>query len=312
VNRSVEIERATVEVEHEAHVYTLRQDIAGLLKMIGRARVEDVSTLLEKATLYDTDVDNLIALMGGSNPILQILKEEIREARSILERIRTRPAYEASVDMSIIGQHARYLSQGGGTRATSGGIVLSQAVAQDPFMSPLSRQVSGGAAVSVSTMHHDTEDPEFSTASLGPVPLMRTPSRQTAGGLVMPLLPPRPTRLMRSIAMSANLPSPTSWTRMQASSSPITEEEDDPAIPASLPATPPSLSEAIMGHEEFMQMIAGVSDASQETFVGAGLTHPPVRYTSFDELVNNTGPDTRILSGGVAYPLPARIRPPLP
>lgn len=98
---------------------------------------------------------------------------------------------------------------------------------------------------------------------------------------------------------------------MQASSSPITEEEDDddPAIPTSLPATPPSLSEAIMGHEEFMQMIAGVSDASGETFVGAGLTHPPVRYTSFDEIVNNTGPDTRILTGGIAYPLPASMRP---
>lgn len=273
--RSVAIEQASTDVEQEARIYSLRQDVAGLLSMIGRATPADVPILIQKTNLYDSDIDALVALMGDSNAILQILKEEIREARLVLERIRTRPSYETSVDISIMGQHARYLSQGGGTRATSGGGVnLTQAVAHDPFMSPLSRHVSGGAAVSVSSMHHDIEDPAFSSSSLGPVPILQTP-RRNGGGLTVPPTRQRPMRLVRSIAISGTPPSPTDLlvTRQQAGGSPIPEEDEDPSfIPP--PANVSSLSGAIMTHEAFMQMLTGTTEADQEARMNAGIPYP--------------------------------------
>jgi hypothetical protein len=257
---SVEIVPATPEIETEASIYTLRQDVAGLLKIIGTTTADQIPTLLEKANLYDGEIDGLMTRLGDENAILRILKEEIREVRAVLERIRTRPAYEATVDLSILGQHARYLSQGSGTRATSGGIVLSQAVTQDPFMTPLARHVSGGAAMTMASHEDSTEDPAFSTGNLAPVPLLRTPPRQYTGGAVMPSLPPMPARPLRSMRSIIGTPP-----------SPIPEYE----IP---------------------------------TF----LSNTPVRYASFEDLINNMSEGTRVLTGGVAYPLPPTMRQPEP
>ncbi len=273
----IEVVPATVEIEREAAVYMIRQDIAGLLRLIGRATPADISSLLQKANLYDTDLDRMITTFGETTPILRVLKEEIREAIAALERIRDRPAYEASVDMTIMAQHARYLSQGSGTRATSGGIVLSQAVTEDPFMSPLSRQVSGGAAATVSARSEETTDPSFSSAHLAPVPLLRTPSRQTAGGLaVPPALPPRPPfGLRRSVAMAGAPPSPI-------------PEADEEVFPPFLPAGASSMSEAIMGHEAFMNMLSTVSAITTPS----ALSSRQVAGAGF------------AFGGGAAYPLP--------
>jgi hypothetical protein len=279
----IDIVPATVEIEREAAVYMIRQDIAGLLRLIGHTMISDISSLLQKANLYDTDLDRMITTFGETTPILRVLKEEIREAIAALERIRDRPAYEASVDMTIMAQHARYLSQGSGTRATSGGVVLSQAVTEDPFMSPLSRQVSGGAAATVSARtYHETDDPAFDTAHLAPVPLLRTPSRQTAGGLAAPpLLPPRPHfGLRRSVAMGGAPPSPI-------------PEADEEVFPTFSPAGTSSMSEAIMGHEAFMNMLSTIG----------GITAPSA-LSSRQVTGAGFGFVGGIQSGGVAYPLP--------
>lgn len=254
---SVEIRSATPEIETEASVYTLRQDVAGLLKMIGTTTVDQIPTLIEKANLYDGEIDELMTRLLDENVILRILKDEIREARAVLERMRTRPAHEATVDLSILGQHARYLSQGSGTRATSGGVTLSQAVTQDPFMTPFARHVSGGAAMTMASQS-SSEDPAFSSGSLAPVPLLRTPPRQYAGGAVVPPLPPMPARPLRSMRSILGGP------------------------PSPIPEIP-----------EFLDNI-------------------PVRYASFEDIINNMSEDNRILSGGVAYPLPPTMRQPEP
>jgi hypothetical protein len=281
----IEIQRATVEIEREAGVYMLRQDVAGLLRMIGAATPDAVASHIQKARLYDADVDRMIELVGedaANTAILCILKEEIREAITTLERIRDRPVWETAADITVMAQHARYLSQGSGTRATSGGITLSDAVTQDPFMSPLSRQVSGGAAATVSARSEEATDPTFDTAHLAPVPLLRTPSRQVAGGLAAPpLMPPRPRMgLRRSVAMSGALPSPIA-------------EADEDGFGSFLPANPSSMSEAIMGQEAFMNMITS-----------GGVAMPPPPALSSRQI---TGAG---FGFGSAYPLPPSFQPP--
>ncbi len=263
----IEIVPATVAIEREARIYMLRQDVAGLLRMIGSATRDDVASLIQKANLYDADVDAAMALgdqSSANQAILRVLKEEIREAIVTLGRIRDRPAYEASVDMTIMAQHARYLSQGSGTRATSGGVNLSQAVSEDPFMSPLSRQVSGGAAATVSARaDHETDDPAFDTAHLAPVPLVRTPSRHTAAGLASPPpLPPRYTRLARSVAMGGLPPSP------------IPEEGGEAGGFG-------SMTDAIRGGDVFFQMLSNaaagtppVLSSRQVAGAGFGAAYP--------------------------------------
>lgn len=256
----IEIQRATAEIEREAGVYMLRQDVAGLLRMIATATPDDVASHIQKARLYDADVDAMIGHVGGdaaNAAILRILKEEIREAITTLERIRDRPVWETAADITVMAQHARYLSQGSGTRATSGGVSLSQAVSEDPFMSPLSRQVSGGAAATVSARaDHDTDDPAFDTAHLAPVPLLRTPSRQVAGG--MPFLPPRHQRLTRSNAMSGAPPSP------------IPEENDASPFGSYLPVSARSMTEALAGAPSFLTMLNNAAVASSRQVAGAG------------------------------------------
>ena len=279
----IEIQRATVEIEREAGVYMLRQDVAGLLRMV--AGPGDIASHIQKARLYDADVDRMIGLVGDGSAnaaILRVLKEEIREAIATLERIRDRPAYETAADITVMAQHARYLSQGSGTRATSGGITLSDAVTQDPFMSPLSRQVSGGAAATVSARSEEAMDPTFDAAHLAPVPLLRTPSRQVAGGLAAPpLLPPRPrVGLHRSVAISGALPSPI-------------PEADEDGFGSFLPANPSSMSEAIMSQEAFMNRITS-----------GGVAMPPPPALSSRQI---TGAG---FGFGSAYPLPPSIAPP--
>lgn len=235
----IEIRSPTMEIEREASVYMIRQDIAGLLRLIGSVTAADISSLLQKAQIYDGDVDRMIGDFGETTPILRVLKEEIREAIATLERIRDRPAYEASVDMTIMAQHARYLSQGGGTRATSGGVNLSQAVAEDPFMSPMTRHVSGGAAATMSARaYHETDDPAFHASNLPPVPLLQTPPRHVAGGLaVPPLLPQRPPFGGLRRAMTASVTPP----------SPIPEiNEEAVAVSSFLPTVHSSMSEVFL------------------------------------------------------------------
>lgn len=203
IDRSVEIQTGIIDfdVELEALIYVIRQDVAGLLKMISTATVDQIPALLAKANLYEGDIEDFEPAVSDNEAmtqILRILKDEVREARRILERMRTRPAHEATADLSILGQHARYLSQGSGTRATSGGVTLSQAVTQDPFMTPLARHVSGGAAITM-VSQQSAEDPAFSATHLAPIPLLRTPPRQYAGGAVVPQLPPMPTRPLRTM-----------------------------------------------------------------------------------------------------------------
>lgn len=293
----IEIQRATVEIEREAGVYMLRQDIAGLLRMVASTGPTDVASHLQKARLYDTDVDRMIELVGddvANAAILRILKEEIQEAVTTLEHIRDLPACQAAADITVMAQHARYLSQGSGTRATSGGVNLSQAVTQDPFMSPLSRQVSGGAAATVSARSEEATDPTFDTAHLAPVPrlgeplslhgavpLLRTPSRQVAGGLVAPpLLPPRPhVGLRRSVTIGCAPPSPI-------------PEADEDRFGSFLPANPSSMSDAIMSQEAFMNLLTS-----------GGATVPPPTLSS--RQITGAGGGF-----GSAYPLPPSIAPP--
>ncbi len=295
---AIEIQSETDEIGRERALYCLRQEIAKLLREVG-ARTSNTSIpwLLGQANTLNEKVEALMVSWEAGRPILQVLRQEIYEAKTILERMRDRPLYEATEDMTIMAQHARYLSQGSGTRATSGGIVLSQAVTQDPFMSPFARHVSGGAVLSART-DHETEDPAFDSAHLTPPPLLRTPPRNVGSAIPLPPPPVRHGGLRRMAAMYADGQLP----------SPIPDVEED-EFPTSLPGDTTHLSTStIRSSAEFVELFNRAANA--EPVLNNRMDDIPAGGPAIHIEQPLFYPNGQMAAGGVAMPL--SMMPPLP
>jgi Ca-activated chloride channel family protein len=245
-----DMEITTVVTEADARaledmaVYGLRQDVSDFVRSCVGGEA-DIRARLE--ALKTTIVGCVVA--GAKNAtILGLLRAELEDYETALAR---GGGVLRAADAGIFAQHARYLSQGSGTRAVSG-----PAFVEDPFSTPVSRMVSGAAVLSV-TQSTEGDDDDVSP----PVRLARAnasvdclsaawPPMGGSGGFAWPPgmraddpipLTPRPS-LSRSVAGGYPLP-PVPALPSVPSARMYAGPADAQPVPAG--GWPPSMSDAI-------------------------------------------------------------------
>jgi Ca-activated chloride channel family protein len=218
-------------------VYGLRQDVSEFV----RSCVGDEAEIRTRLEALKTAIEGCVVAGAKNATILGLLRTELEEYEAALAR---GGGVLRAADAGIFAQHARYLSQGSGTRAVSG-----PAFVEDPFSTPVSRMVSGAAVRSVT-------QPVDDDAMSPPVRLARANASVDCSGAAWPPaggsmgaswppgmragdpipLTPRPS-LSRSVAGGVYPLPPLPSARMYAG--PV----DAQPVPAG--GWPPSMSDAI-------------------------------------------------------------------
>ena len=119
-------------------VYGLRQDVSNFV----RTCVGGEASIKDRLGALKTALEACVVVGEKNMAIIGLLRAELGDYEAALAR---GGGILRDADVGIFAQHARYLSQGGGTRAVSGPVVVN-----DPFSTPVSRMVSGAAILSVS------------------------------------------------------------------------------------------------------------------------------------------------------------------
>ncbi len=166
------VAEAGVGAAEDIAVYGLRQDVSEFV----RSCAGEEAAIRGRLDALKAAVDGCVVAVAQNARIITLLKAELADYETALAR---GGGMLRGADVGLFAQHARYLSQGSGTRAVSG-----PAAVNDPFSTPVSRMVSGAAVRSV-TQPPATEDDAHVPP---PIPLSRA-----YAGVDYPWAPPFPS-----------------------------------------------------------------------------------------------------------------------